>query len=119
MPAPPMTFANALTVTVHHRVINATGDYTVTDSFTLGGCAISISVGRTSRRSFEDETQDADLIRSDVILYAPPGSDIRSSDTVTLPDGTEWGVWGIPSEYASPFTGWRPGLQVRLRRHTG
>lgn len=119
MPAPPMNFPNPITITVHHREINATGDYTITDSFTVDGCAISISVGRTARRSFEEETYESDQVRSDVILYAPPGSDVRSSDTVTVPDGTEWAVWGIPAEYASPFTGWRPGLQVRLRRYTG
>jgi hypothetical protein len=115
----PMQFKFAVTITVHHQEVNATGDYTVTDSYELPGCAISISVGRTSRRSFEVETFDSDLIRGDCVLYAPPGADIRSSDRVTLPDGTEWSVWGYAADYASPFTGWRPGMQIRLRRFTG
>lgn len=115
----PMQFPFGVTVTVHHRAATVTGDYEVTDSYDLPGCAISISVGRTSRRSFEYESSERDLIRGDCVLYAPPGSDIRSSDTVTLPDTTVWSVWGYPAEYASPFTGWRPGLQVRLRRFTG
>jgi hypothetical protein len=38
---------------------------------------------------------------------------------VTVPDGTMWSVWGYPVRYDSPFTGWAPGMQVRLRRHTG
>lgn len=119
MPAPPMSFGNPVTVTVHHRVVNNTGDYTITDSFTVGGCAISTSVGRTGRQSFEEETFESDQIRADIILHAPPGTDVRSSDAVTIPDGTVWSVWGTPVDYASPFTGWRPGLQVRLRRSTG
>lgn len=119
MPAQPMQFAFPLTVTVHHREVNDVGDYHVVSSYTLGNCAISISVGRTSRRSFEYESFERDLIRGDLVLYAPPDSDIRSSDTVTLPDGTEWNVWGYAADYASPFTGWRPGMQIRLRRFTG
>ncbi len=117
--AEPMQFPFAVTVTIHHRAVNETGDYTVTDSYQLAGCAISISVGRTSRRSFEFETSDSDLIRGDCVLYTPPGSDVRSSDTVTLPDATVWSVWGYAADYASPFTGWRPGMQIRLRRFTG
>jgi hypothetical protein len=114
-----MHFGNPISVTVHHRDVNATGDYTVTDSHQIDGCAISISVGRTARQSFEEETFESDQLRADVVLYAPPGSDIRSSDTVTVPDGTEWSVWGLAVDYQSPFTAWRPGMQVRLRRHTG
>lgn len=119
MPAPAMHFAFPLTVTVHHREVDEVGDYMVTDSYELPGCAVSISVGRTARRSFEYESFERDLIRGDLVLYAPPGSDIRSSDTVTLPDETLWNVWGYAADYASPFTGWRPGMQIRLRRYTG
>ena len=119
MPAPAMRFPQAVTVIVHHREVNATGDYTITESFELPGCAISTSVGRTGRQSFETETFESDQVRSDIILHAPPGADVRPSDSVTVPDGTEWKVWGTPVDYTSPFTGWRPGLQVRLRRHTG
>lgn len=117
--AEPMQFPFGVTVTVHHREVDENGDYVVTTSEEIPGCAISISVGRTSRRSFEYESFDRDLIRGDCVLYAPPGADIRSTDTVTLPDATVWGVWGYAAEYASPFTSWRPGMQVRLRRFTG
>lgn len=119
MVAQPMQFAFPMTITVHHREVNETGDYAETDSYVLTGCAVSISVGRTARRSFEYETFERDMIRGDCILYAPPDSDIRSTDLVTLPDQTVWGVWGYVADYASPFTGWRPGVQVRLRRFTG
>lgn len=114
-----MQFPFAVTVIIHHREVDDTGDYHITDSYSLPGCAVSISVGRTSRRSFEYESSERDLIRGDCVLYTPPGSDIRSSDIVTLPDQTVWSVWGYAAEYASPFTGWRPGMQIRLRRYTG
>lgn len=114
-----MQFPFGVTVTVRHREVNATGDYSFTDSFEISGCAVSISVGRTARRSFEFHTFERDLVQSDVVLYTPPGADIRSTDVVVLPDGTEWNVWGIAADYASPFTGWRPGMQLRLRRYTG
>jgi len=115
----PMQFPFSITVTVHHRAINETGDYHITDSYELAGCALSISVGRTSRRSFEYESFESDIVRADVILYAPPGSDVRGSDVITLPDETQWSVWGYAADYSSPFTGWRPGMQIRLRRYTG
>lgn len=119
MPRQATQFPFSVTVTVHHRSINETGDYTITDSYELSGCALSISVGRTSRRSFEYESFESDIVRADLILYTPPNSDIRGSDVITLADGTQWSVWGYAVDYMSPFTGWGPGMQIRLRRHTG
>jgi hypothetical protein len=115
----PMQFAFPMTVTIHHQAVNDTGDYVITDSYELPGCAVSISVGRTARRSFEFESFERDLTQADLVLYTPPAPDIRGSDLVTLPDGTTWNVWGIAADYASPFTGWHPGTQVRLRRYSG
>lgn len=48
-------------------------------------------------------------------LYCPPESDIRTGDSVTLPDGRTYLVEGDPSPWKNPFTGWQPGIEVRLR----
>jgi hypothetical protein len=111
-----MFFANPITVTVNHRVIDRNGDYAITDSYQLGGCAIS----KTSRsREAENETFERDTVRASTVLFAPVGSDIRVNDTVVLDDGTVWHVWGLPTEFSSPFTGWQPGLQAPLRYFQG
>lgn len=111
-----MFFAHPLTVTVHHRAINRDGDWTITASYQLSGCAISLA---SKTRAWETQTFEQDTVRGMSILFAPAGSDIRSDDTIEEPDGTLWHVWGMPTDFASPFTGWQPGMQVPLRHFTG
>ncbi|MEZ5152122.1 hypothetical protein [Rhodococcus zopfii] len=52
---------------------------------------------------------------SDVVLYLPPGSDIRSTDRVKLPDGDRYHVIGKPAPWRSPWSGRRPGTEVKLK----
>ncbi|MDG3012460.1 hypothetical protein G4X40_20175 [Rhodococcus sp. D2-41] len=56
---------------------------------------------------------------SDVVLYLPPGSDIRGGDRVRLPDGDKYAVHGKPGVWQSPFTGRRPGISVPLQMVKG
>lgn len=112
-----MFFAHSITVTVSHREVDRNGDYTVTSSFRLPGCAISLA--SKTRGSLETETFEQDTSQARTFLFAPAGSDIRGTDTVTLDDGTVWHVWGLPTDFQSPFTGWSPGMQVGLRYFAG
>lgn len=109
-------FANPITVTVSHREVNRDGDYTVTDSYRLAGCAISLA---SKTRAYETSTFEQDTVRALTILFAPSGSDIQGSDTITLDDGTVWHVWGLPTNFQSPFSGWQPGMQIPLRHFSG
>lgn len=112
-----MFFAHPQTVRVNHRTIDRNGDYTVTDSYDLPGCAISLA---SKTRAYETETPDRDITRGSTILFAPGKPDIRINDTVTLlDDNTTWHVWGLPTAFQSPFTGWAPGMQVPLRYYSG
>jgi hypothetical protein len=113
-----MFFANPSTVTINHRVIDRNGDYQITDSYQLPGCAVS-AVGRSGGQTSESESSERDTVRASTILFAPSGSDIRVNDTVTLEDGTVWHVYGLPTDFTSPFTGWAPGMQVHLRFYEG
>jgi hypothetical protein len=45
-------------------------------------------------------------------LYAPPGTDIRSTDRIRLPDG---GVWDVVGDASS----WPLGVVVQLTRKRG
>lgn len=112
-----MFFAHPITVTVNHRAIDRNGDYTVTSSYRLSGCAISL-MSRT-RGASATETFERDTVRASTILFAPLDSDIRIDDTISTDDGKTWHVWGLPTDFNSPFTGWQPGMQVPLRYYTG
>lgn len=111
-----MLFPNSITVTINHRVVDRNGDWTVTSSYTLAGCAISLA---SKTRAYETETFEQDTVRGVSLLFVPAGSDVRSNDTVTLPDATVWHVWGLPTDFSSPFTGWKPGMQVPIRYFAG
>lgn len=111
-----MFFAHPITVTVNHRIIDRNGDYTITSSYRLAGCAIS---NASKTRAYETETFERDTVRASTILFAPLGSDISINDTITTDDGKTWHVWGLPTDFNSPFTGWQPGMQVPLRYYSG
>lgn len=76
----------------------------------LPGCAIGW--GETSTDHDRRETAITGLT-----LYCPPESDIRAGDRVTLPgDTTTYLVDGRPLDWGpSPWTGWEPGIVVRLK----
>lgn len=51
-------------------------------------------------------------------LFCPPDTVITSKDIVTVRDLT-FQVVGDPADWTNPFTGWRPGVVVNLRRVSG
>lgn len=51
--------------------------------------------------------------------YLPADAAITATDVIVRPDGTRWQVEGEPGLWASPFTGWSPGLEVALVRVEG
>jgi hypothetical protein len=114
-----MYFPFGITVTVNHRAIDRNGDYAVTSSYRLAGCAISYAGKAGAGRGNEQESFERDTVRASTVLFAPSNSDIRINDTVTLDDGSTWHVWGLPTSFASPFTGWQPGMVVPLRLYEG
>ena len=54
----------------------------------------------------------------DATLYAPFGADIGWRDRIVCSFGV-FDVDGEPSPWKSPFTGWEPGVAVRLKRVAG
>lgn len=53
----------------------------------------------------------------EVTLYCPAGADIKAGDRVLLPgDSITYAVDGQPKVWPpSPWTGWQPGIDVRVR----
>lgn len=60
-----------------------------------------------------------DQVTSDYVCLMPPGTDIRDTDRMVLPDGQTYQVTGVPAIYSTPFSGWDPGIEVRLSRWEG
>lgn len=61
--------------------------------------------------STEDDTQDTGRTQPEV--YLPPGTDVSWIDAVQV-RGATYQVDGVPDEWVNPFTGWNPGVVVRL-----
>lgn len=65
-----------------------------------------------------EQTQARDTVTSDATVILPVDTDVSAVDAVTV-DGQTFQVDGVPMPWESPFTGWEPGIEVRLRRVTG
>ncbi|GGM75535.1 hypothetical protein GCM10012275_52780 [Longimycelium tulufanense] len=88
---------------------------------TVSGCAIA-------PRTSEEQQDRRQTVIVGLALYGPYDADIEPTDTVVLPDdplvpvalqGTEWHVEGEPGQWRSPWTGWKAGVEIALRRVTG
>ncbi|RBO87028.1 hypothetical protein [Nocardia puris] len=93
-----------------------TGDPGPATTHTVDGCAITMV--DTTDAVTRNDTRASGERRSSVItrieLLCPPGADIRSGDHVIV-GGIKYRVDGQPWPVHSPFTGWEPGVVVRLR----
>lgn len=93
------------------------GDPLPGSTFTIGGCAVW-------QNSSTENQQGRDTTVTTMTVLAPADSDLLNTDLVYLPgDDTaksaRWQVNGDPWRIHSPFTGWRPGDQVELKRVAG
>lgn len=71
--------------------------------------------------SRSDEPSDglAERTVSMVSLYVEPGLNVKPQDEITV-RGQRFGVDGaVAGDWVSPFTGWTPGAEIRLKRVTG
>lgn len=62
-----------------------------------------------------ENVQGQDNVLTGLTLLAPPGTVIKSTDTVTIA-GLTYNVVGDPFEWVSPLTGTAAGVQVALTR---
>lgn len=71
-------------------------------------------------RTSSEATDNRDTVVIGLTMLAPHGSDVKATDVIRFPDGTKYQVDGEPGSWGpSPFTGWKPGMQVALERVTG
>lgn len=111
-----MMFAHGETVTVVPGSIGSdnNGD-PIPDTRTGGAIA---GCGIAPRYSTEPTERGRQGVIVGLTVYAPAGSDILSTDSLTVRGGT-YVVDGEPAQWRSPFTGWAPGIEVAVRKAVG
>jgi hypothetical protein len=62
------------------------------------------------------QAKDTLVVQASVLL--PAGTSLRYVDSVVI-GGVTFDVDGEPIDWTHPMTGWRPGVQVNLRRAEG
>lgn len=108
-----MEFPYPTTVTVRRPSKDIYGDTTLSDPWTITGCAVA-PVAATSVTDEPGRLGDTGRWT----LFAPIGSDLAANDVVTVA-GEDWHVEGNPGEWRSPFTNWEPGMVAELARGDG
>jgi hypothetical protein len=68
--------------------------------------------------SSSEAVQGQDLLTVQPSVYLPAGTVVGAVDAVQV-DGQTYEVDGSPNDWVNPFTGWNPGIEVRLKRVTG
>lgn len=87
-------------------------DWADPDELDIEGVAIAPSTGSETR------TEDRNPIVTDMSLYAAPGVDVLPHDRIRARSGL-WDVEGEVADWKSPFTGWNPGVEFRIRKVSG
>lgn len=77
----------------------------------VDGCVVW-PTGSTEKIQGQDQTSDQ------LSASLPYGTDVRFTDRMVV-RGFTYRVTGLPNSWASPFTGHRAGIEVRLERITG
>lgn len=104
-----MTFEHGDMLTVRRGGVDEYGDPTPGASeHQIGPCAVKVSESQISTDG------DGPRNRTIYTVSAPPDSDIRETDRVVLPDGTEAVVTVAPTRPRNPFTGWQPFVRFTV-----
>jgi hypothetical protein len=114
----------SFTVTVTVRRPDGTdryGDPTGFTTHTISGCIVAPSSGDSGQPASTERTDLRDTVITGYTLYAPFDADIQATDQILLPgDLDPWQVNGEVGHWGpSPFSNWKPGTQVSLRRVRG
>lgn len=87
-------------------------DWTNLSVLTIVGCAFDPG------GSLEPTEQGRTSVITQPTVYAPPGSDVLAGDRLVV-RGRTWDVDGDPADWRSPFTGWEPGMVIKVKAVTG
>lgn len=80
--------------------------------YQLEGCAVAPAT------TWEPRDGSQQRVVYDALLFAPYGTELGPRDRVTTFLGV-FEVEGAPEHWHNPFTGWRPGTAIGLRKVEG
>jgi hypothetical protein len=109
-----MTFPFGQPITLIRRV-KAALDAFGNDTWTTTTATVS---GAFNPGTSVELVQGEDLLTTQPTVMLPPGTQVNALDAVQV-DGLVYEVDGSPNSPVNPFTGWAPGVVVKLRRVTG
>lgn len=106
--------ARGTTITVVRRVKSGT-DALGNDVWTEESTDV---LGLFNPGSSSELVQGQDVLTVQPSVYLPTGTDVSAIDRVEVA-GLSYEVDAEPVSWASPFSSWQPGVEVKLRRVTG
>lgn len=109
-----MTFPLGAQITLVTRAKSGTDSY----GNDVYGETTTTVVGAFAPGGSSELIQGQDTVITQPTVYLPAGTDVTSVDEVEV-NGLRYLVDGEPNAWVSPFTGWAPGVEVRLERVTG
>lgn len=113
-----MTFPYGETVTILTRTETGTDRYGnptfawPAPGVDVDGCAVA------PRSATEPAQVGRQAVITGLTVYMPPGTVVGPYDRLSL-RGVTYEVDGEAGEWVSPFSGWRPGVEVAVKRVEG
>jgi hypothetical protein len=106
-----VTFPFGQTVTLVKRVKSGT-DAFGNDVFSTTSVDV---LGAFTPGGSSEQVQGQDVVITQPTVYLPAGTDVSAVDAIDVA-GDRYEVDGSPNDWRNPFTGWRPGVEVKLKR---
>lgn len=109
-----MTFPYGKAITLVTRAVTGRDVY----GNDVYGETTTTVVGAFAPGGSSEQVQGQDTVTTQPTAYLPSGTDPTAIDALEV-DGQRYEVDGDPQSWQSPYTGWAPGVAVRLQRVTG
>lgn len=114
MTFPTITFSFPETLTIVVRTLSGV-DIDGNDTYTTANTQVP---GAFAPGGFSEVQQGGDTVTATPEALLPTGTDVTAIDAV-IARGDTYEVTGTPQDWQSPFTGWAPGIVVKLEKVTG
>lgn len=115
-------FPTGKTVVVVHRTIvrDAVGNETITETGQTShdNVAVAPRPAEPQGELAEQVSRSRTLLVSGLTVFLPADAVVDADDRLEI-DGELYEIDGLPTNWESPYTGWRPGMAVAARRVTG
>ncbi|WP_315913582.1 hypothetical protein [Arthrobacter sp. lap29] len=88
------------------------GSWADPDELAIEGASVAPS------STTEQQTSNRQTVITSMSVYGPPGMDVLPADRIRDSQGL-WEVTGETAAWKNPFTGWRPGDELPVKKVVG